>query len=505
MESWLKKHNKLSAFLLGSSAVLAMPPYYVFPVLLIAFGGLLYLLNETNSYKKSFLIGYLFGFGFFSFGFLWVGNAVLIEPEKTGWLYPVIFFASGAYFGLFAAVPAMLSHYMKSVFLKIFTFAATWTIFEWIRGWFLTGFPWNPMGSALAFNPLFIQLAAVFGVYGLSFLTVLFCCLPFAFLKGKKNFFVAFSLEIAIFSGILTFGFLRLPVDIEFTHTKVRLVQPSIPQNLKWNKQAAESNFRQYVDMSIADGQDDVDFVIWGETAATFNPRFYAEYGEDYKKAVPNNGYLISGAIDYEYAFGDRLAKNSMLVMDKTGEIVGAYDKMHLVPFGEYIPFREYLPDFIRPIANIIGDFKRGETHNVIALPDKPSFSGLICYEIIFPSQVKDKRNRPEWLALLTNDGWYGISMGPYQHLVAAEFRAVEEGLPIVRSANSGISAVIDTFGRVTAKIDLAKRGIVDAKIPRAILPTIYAEYGNLPIIIICLLILAVCGIINEKIRVNVD
>ena len=494
----LKKYYKLSAFLLGASGVASMPPFYIFPALILAFSGLLYISDKTDSYKKSFMVGYLFGFGFFSFGFLWVGNAVLIEPEKTGWLYPLIFLASGAYFGLFAAVPTMIINRAKNMFLKIFMFAAAWTIFEWVRGWFLTGFPWNPIGSATAFNPLFIQSASIWGVYGLSFLTVLFCSLPAAFVKGKKSAIAALILMAAIFGGDIIFGFLRLPDKTELSDTKVRLVQPSIPQELKWNKETMESNFQQYVDLSSKAGLDDVDFVMWGETASPFNPRFHYDYIESYQKATPKTGYLVFGMIDYEYTFGDVFLKNAMLVMDKTGEIVGAYDKMHLVPFGEYIPLRRYLPSYVRPLANLVGELKEGKEHNVISLENKPAFGGLICYEVIFPAEVVDKKNRPEWIAVLTNDGWYGISAGPYQHLVAAQFRAAEEGLPIVRSANSGISAVIDPFGRITAKIGLAEKGFVDAAIPKAISPTFFAEYGNFPILLLCLIFLVLCLFLNE-------
>ena len=503
MKNYAEKHYKLSAFLLGALSVVALPPHYFFPVLVLTLSCLLYLLSNTNSYKKSFTIGYLFGFGLFSFGFSWVGNAVLLEPEQTGWLYPVIFLASGAYFGLFVAVPALLANRAKNILLKIFVFSAAWTIFEWIRGWFLTGFPWNPIGSTLAFYPAFIQPAAIFGVYGLSFLTVLFCSLPAAFTGGKKEVIISSVLMDIIACSVFIFGFLRLLDNTEFSETKVRLIQPAIPQSLKWNKQLLEDNFMQYVELSGQEENNDIDFVIWGETASPFNPRIFSEYSEEYKKATPDNGYLIFGTIDYEYAFGDRMAKNSMLVMDKNGEIVDSYDKIHLVPFGEYIPLREYLPDFVRPVANIIGDFKQGEGHNVIKLENKPSFSGLICYEVIFPSKVTDKNNRPEWIAVLTNDGWYGISAGPYQHLVAAQLRAVEEGISVVRSANSGISAVIDPFGRISAKIDLAKKGFVDAKIPQSLSPTFYAEHGNLTILIICMLILVLCGIINETIIKN--
>ena len=502
MKNWLQNHSKLTVFLSGILAVSALPPYYIFPALVVAFCSLIYFLERAETYKKSSLLGYLFGFGFFAFGFSWVGNAVLVEPEKTGWLYPIVFLGSGAFFGLFTAFPAMFSHFAKNTFTRIFALAAWWTIFEWIKSWILTGFPWNPIGSVLAFNPVFVQLAAIFGVFGLSFLTIVFCCLPIAFFEGQKKALISLGLMLVILGGILVFGFWRLPTEIEFTDTKVRLVQPSSPQNLKWDRQAAESNFLQYVEMSAQNGLANVDFVIWGETAATFNPRFYAEYDDGYKKAVPDKGYLIFGTVDYEYAFGDRMAKNSMLVMDKEGEIVGAYDKMHLVPFGEYVPLRDYLPEVIQPVANIIGDFKRGEGHNVIRLKDKPAFGGLICYEIIFPSEITDKENRPEWLALLTNDGWYGISAGPYQHLVAAQLRAIEEGLPIVRSANSGISAIIDAFGRITTKIGLAEKGIIEGKIPTAISPTIYAKHGNKLILLLCCLILFVCftsGKINRK------
>lgn len=495
-------YKKTYAFLAGMLCVAGLPPYYVLMAPIVGFCSLMLILNGAKSKKEAFAAGYWFGFGFFSFGLSWIGNAVLIEPERTGWLFPIILLSSGGFFGLFAAFPAMFTWFAKSIWRKIFVFAAMWTVFEWIRGFFLSGFPWNPVGSMFAFCSQLIQSAAIIGTFGLSFVAVLFFCLPAAgIIKRGKQAAEALILMALVFFVNAEYGVLRLKyADNGNSDTKIRIVQPAIPQVLKWEKSALGENFAQYAAMSAQSGIDDIDFVIWGETASPYNPRFMPLYLQKFVTAVPNDGYLLFGAVDYEFVDGDYRPKNSMLVMNKDGDIVDSYDKSHLVPFGEYIPFRKYLPDFVQPVAKIIGDFKAGDAHKVISLKDKPSLGALICYEVIFPADVVDENNRPQWIAVLTNDGWYGDSMGPYQHLVSAQMRAIEEGLPIVRSANSGISAIIDAYGQITEQLGLQKRGVVDGLLPKPLSrPTIYSKIHNLPIAALCLLIAAISIFFKRK------
>ncbi len=497
--AYIFKHKKIMALTSGCLLVLSLPPYYFWPISLVCFSYLLYCLNSSNTKKESFLLGYWFGFGFFSIGLSWIGNAVLVDPWQTGWLYPIILCASGLFFGFFVAIPSLLSFWYKNIFTKIIIFASWWTVFEWIRSFFLTGFSWNLLGTSLAFSPTMIQSASIFGTYGLTFFFIIFSGLPIAYIKDKKNRIIALSLIFVIAISNFIFGYIRLNQSYQNTPVIIRLVQPAISQKLKWEESSLHNNFIQHINMSKKQPLDNIDFVIWGETASPYNPKFRTEYLQDYISAVPDNGYLIFGGIDYAFENSKYYPKNSMFVMNKQGHVVDSYDKMHLVPFGEYVPFRKYLPEFIRPIANIIGEFKTGKNHKKIILPKKPSFGGLICYEIIFPSQIIDKNNRPQWLIVLTNDGWYGNSMGPYQHLVAAQMRAVEEGLPVVRSANTGISAVIDAYGRVIKQIPLQKSDILDVKLPKDIKATLYADYGNTIILTICLLIIAIISILHIK------
>ena len=243
----------------------------------------------------------------------------------------------------------------------------------------------------------------------------------------------------------------------------MRIVQPNTPQAEKWRPENRARQLNKLVEMSRRDGFDGLAAVIWPETA----PPFIVEPGspslEVMAKAVPPDGYLLTGA-----ARGtgkrDEGVWNSLLVIDKAGTIVASYDKVHLVPLGEYIPFHKQLA----PVSGFIGrgSFEEGLSRVTLDLPRLPSFSPIICYEVIFPAAVTGPGARPRWLLNVTNDAWFGLSSGPYQHLASARLRAVEEGLPMIRAANTGVSAVIDAYGRVLAALDMQQEGIIDHRIP---------------------------------------
>lgn len=497
-ENFFIKHRKTTALTLGAAAAFGFAPTYAVLLTLCSLFAAFVVADKMQNLRQAAAFGYWYGFGMFAVGFYWIGNALLIDAATFGWLYPIVLFGAGAFFGLFTIVPFMVWHQFSAsgTWQKIVAFAAAWVLTEWVRSFILTGFPWNPLGSVFAFEPMFMQTASLWGVYGLSFLAAFLSGSLYLYYFGRKSGGVLF---LVVLSLMLGFGFWRVgqykpyPGDI-----KVRLVQPSIPQQMKWNRQALEENFAAYIKMSRQKPLTDIDFVVWGETAIPFDLDRDWRHLQQLREAVPPQGYLIGGMV----RFDDEKAYNSLYVFNPDGGVEGVYDKSHLVPFGEYIPLRNYLPEWIKPVAANVSDFGVGKKYKNIEIGGYPAFGALICYEIIFPGEVTGRTNRPSWLVVLTNDGWYGNSAGPYQHLAAAQMRAVEEGLTIVRSANSGISAVIDPLGRIIGSLPLNAKGFLDVSLPYNLeLQTLYGKNKNIYVISFIVLILGVLCIYERLIK----
>lgn len=504
LNNFFKNHKKITAFLLGSLSVQAFPPFYHWYLLFICLSGLLLLVNTAQNKKQAFSAGYWFGFGFFSFGLAWVNNALLVHPEQTGWLVPITFLISGAFLGLFLAFPALLSFLFKSLPARWLALGSWIVIFEWLRSWILTGFPWNLWGSCLAVNSALIQGASVIGTYGLSLILILTSSAPTFILNApSKRKIVTVSASVASVILLLwAFGTWRLSNRInESSETKIRFVQPSISQTVKWSKELQQQHFQKYIELSRSQPLTDIAAVIWGETASPYQLDMDSPAMQQALQAVPDNGFLITGQVRYEdNYYGGWWLLNSALAINHQGVIEDSYDKSHLVPFGEYIPLREYLPDFIRPVANTIGTFKPGTGPRNIKLPTLPPFGIQICYEIIFPHHIITQNPKPEWLINLTNDGWYGISSGPYQHLVSTRLRAAEEGITIARSANSGISALINPYGETIAELGLSEEGILDAALPKQLqIPTVYNRLGNFLPLLLCSVGILLAWLISRK------
>ncbi len=499
-----KTSPSLLAFVLGTLSVAALPPYYCFILLFFTLSGWLLLLNAAPSPRKAFAVGYWFGFGFFAFGFSWIGNALLIDPAPLAWLYPFCLLAGGAFFGLFFAFPAWISCYFKGIAARYLSFSALLVIFEWLRSFVLTGFPWNLWGSVLAFCPQALQGASLAGTYGLSLWALLIGTAPAFWLQKRcfSRFLISLALIFGLGAPLCVYGNWRLEHQPQpQREIKVRLVQPAIPQNMKWNPQTLAQNFNEYIDMSRLPGQDGVDFVIWGETASPYALDLDLNALKAAASAAPKNGYLITGLVRYEQTTDQPyIPVNSLFVLNRQGEIAAVYDKFHLVPFGEYIPLRTYLPDSVRPLTNTISDFKPGPGPQKLSLAGYPDLGALICYEIIFPHQIVPPLNPPSWVVNITNDGWYGDSAGPYQHLVATRLRAIEEGISIIRVANTGISAIISPYGSVLASIPLNQKAILDAGVPiYTNLSTIYGDNGNIIPLILCLVNLGLAWVFKRK------
>jgi apolipoprotein N-acyltransferase len=369
--------------------------------------------------------------------------------------------------------PSMGGRYCRLLLLAI-----AWTIAEWLRGHVFTGYAWNPLAHVWAFATPLLQGAALFGVYGLGLLTFVILAAPAAGWRAS-------ILALVVAGGAGFAGQAAMaPVDTAGDGRLVRIVQPNTPQAEKWRPEMRAAHMAKLVEMSRRDGFDGLAAVIWPETAPPVVVVPGSAVLEVMAKAVPPGGYLLTGAARQTRNREDGVW-NSLLVVDGEGGIVATYDKVHLVPLGEYIPFHKQLA----PVSGAIGrgSFEVGESRVTLDLPRLPSFSPIICYEVIFPAAVTGPGPRPRWLLNVTNDAWFGLSSGPYQHLASARLRAVEEGLPMLRAANTGVSAVIDAYGRVLAALDMQREGVIDHRIPAAREPTPYGRWGDGALVVLLL------------------
>lgn len=489
--SLLGWRRAVAATVLGLVATGALPPIHAVPLLLIAFTGLLWVADGVRSWRGAFGVGWWFGLGHFASGLYWIAHALLVDAARFAWMIPFAVLGLAAGLALFTgAALAVVSLSRARGVARVLVLGLAWTAAEWLRGHLLTGFPWNLTGTVWADLPAMMQLSAAVGVYGLGLMTVILAALPAtladaataaAGIGGRPlQRWLGVLVGAAVLALIWTGGVLRL-ADAEDTivgGVRLRLVQPNVAQSLKWSRDLLESHFNRIVELSQSAPTARITHVIWPETAVPFFLAKDSVHLAAVAAVAPPNGAVITGAPrttpQPEAVFR---AWNSLHAVDHAGRVVATYDKAHLVPFGEYVPLRDVLP--LSKIAPGATDFSAGPGPVSLAVPGLPKISPLICYEIIFPGDVVAPDDRPGALLNVTNDAWFGISAGPFQHFAAARFRAVEEGLPLIRAANNGISAVVDPWGRVVVSLGLGRTGFVDSDLPVAIAPTLYARLGD--------------------------
>lgn len=471
------------AMVLGCAASAALPPVYALPLLVVAFSGLMWQLEGARRGRGAFAAGWWFGFGHFAIGLYWIAHALLVDAAKFGWMIPFAIGGLAAGFGLFTGVAGLAVRLARGRGVSgVLLLAVSWGAVEWLRGHVLTGFPWNLIGTSWAAIPAMMQPAALIGLYGLGLLTVAIAAMPATLARrgaGLSQRWIGTAAAAAVLATGWSYGSLRLAAsgDDVVPGVRLRLVQPDVPQSLKWDPSLREQHFQQTLALSRAPGFEQRTHIIWPEAAVPFILAEDTPHRLALATAVPANGLLITGGLRVARANNGVQVWNSLLAINGSAEIVATYDKFHLVPFGEYVPLRNILPlEKITP-GNI--DFSAGPGPVTLALPGLPKASPLICYEIIFPGAVVAANERPQWLLNVTNDAWFGISSGPYQHFAAARFRAVEEGMPLVRAANNGVSAIVDSYGRIMTSLDLGRRGVVDGDLPRAIEAPLYARLGD--------------------------
>jgi apolipoprotein N-acyltransferase len=496
---------RTSALILGALAALTLPPFHLYP-LLLAFAGLLDLLRQTERRRQAFALGWCFGFAHFLLGLYWIGIAFFTDAERFGiFAVPAVVLLC-AYLACFPALAAWLTvlYRWQSPIASALVLALAWTATEALRGLLFGGFPWNLIGYGFAQSTAISQLAALTGVHGLSLLAVTLGALPAAWLDrserpGWQPLVAGAATLIAIWAG----GALRLADAVAEPSAAVhlRLVQGNIAQHHKWQPEARARAFERHLSLSAARAGA-VTHVIWPESAAPYPLEQEPVARQMVARVVPPDGLLLTGGERYDFSSEPPRAWNSLFVIDGTGTIRARYDKRDLVPFGEFLPLRAVLSRLgLDKLTHGSVDFQAGPGRQTIALPGLPPVSPLICYEAIFSGGVVDPGARPDWLLNITNDAWFGHSSGPYQHFSMARMRAIEEGLPLVRSANSGISAVIDPWGRVRAELGLGETGVLDADLPRPSPGTTpFARTGPV-IVVVPAAILALCALLLEARR----
>ncbi|MCP4934920.1 MAG: apolipoprotein N-acyltransferase [bacterium] len=505
-----------TAFAAGSLSVLSQAPFHLWPVLFFTLPLLIWLIdgavehhanNPRQLLKKAAALGWTFGFGYFLFGLYWIGKAFVVEAGIFLYLLPIAMILMPAGLALFYSLAIGLAAlFWKSGLSRVLTLALALAITEYLRGHIFTGFPWNALGHVFAGEAGLSQLSSLFDPYALSFFCVLIFGSPAIALFKRQSEQVKNQRErtgIAIYKAPLIlvcsllvasiWGHFRLhnAINHEVPNVVLRLVQPNIKQVDKWRPGNAGPIYRTMLELSAQktkqspQGLNSITHLIWPESALPFFMAHSPEALKGIEILLPDQVTLITGAMRYKPSkqvdtSSQRAVYNSLFVIDGKARITRTFDKKHLVPFGEYLPFQSVLEAIgLRQIVQVRGHFETGQQPRLVRLDNAPPFAPLICYEVVFPHEIIEQGVRPEWLLNLTNDAWYGVSTGPYQHFVQSRIRAIEQGLPMVRVANTGISGVIDPYGRVQQSLPLAAKGVLDAALPRAIDKTIYARYGK--------------------------
>lgn len=461
----------LAALGLGALAAVALPPVHAIPVLLVSVPGLLALLDGARGPWVAARRGWWFGLGHHVLGLYWITEAILFEAERFWWLVPLAVPATAAVLAVFIAAACGVARLASPGWPRVLALAGAWVLADLARQFVLTGFPWNPWGSVWeipgTLGDVFIQPAAWIGVHGLTLATLLLAATPALGWRWR----IGAGAMLAVWAA---FGLIRLHTPSSPPAAlNVVLVQGNVAQGQKWNQDLAVRIFQHYLALSepgLTPAGDGPVVEIWPETAFPG----LLQIDEPARQAIVQTTHgapTLVGSVRFDE---QRRPRNSLLAVVDGGAIAGIYDKWHLVPFGEYIPDWLPLPIMVMPG----GGFASGPGPRTLHVPGLPPFGVLICYEAIFPGEIVERNDRPAWLVNVTNDAWFGNSTGPRQHLAAARIRAVEEGLPLMRVANTGISAAFDARGRELGRLDMQQTGTLAVALPGPLPETLFARFG---------------------------
>ena len=491
----------LLALAAGATSAFAFAPYDLWPLAIIGIAALLALIGKAATPGTAFRFGWLFGTGHFSVGLTWIATAFTFQakmPAMLGWVAVVLL---AMFLALYIGAAALVTHRLgRTAIGRIFVLAAAWMLAEWLRGWVLSGFAWNPLGAATLPIGAIGQYASIVGALGLSGLVVLLGGALWALVEPRAT---AMQRRLAglVFAIVGLLAFLG-PLKGEAAPANapmIFVVQPNIGQDVKYD----EGHLQTYLAMTrrALAGAAAPAIVLWSESSVFGLVEEDAGLRARLAEALgPGDLLLFGGVAAIRDAVGNVTAlTNSLFVIDAAGVLHGRYDKAHLVPLGEYVP--------LRPLMEAIGltrltpgdiDFQPGPGPATLVLPGMPPVGVQICYEIIFGGAVVDRANRPAWIANISNDAWFGPT-GPPQHLAQARLRAIEEGLPVARATPTGISAIIDARGTVVAQVLQGVADTASAPMPAARAPMPFARWGHLTSLIWGLVLLAIGSWVDRR------
>jgi apolipoprotein N-acyltransferase len=491
----VKKIDIALALISGVLFVLVFPPFDFYPLAWVALVPLLVAVGGKNL-KASFFLGTLTGFVYFTGTIYWIFNSMYFYGKVPAVLSLLLLIALclylGAYVGIFSALFNSLSK--NSRFPALFLVPVIWVTLEFLRTYAFTGFPWSVLGYSQYKFLTLIQIADITGIYGISFLLAALNGAIFDVvvnwpkklssmpLFGRWPMTVGLLLLALIIISSLLYGMWRLKTDEGWQRIRASVIQGNVEQERKWNIKFQREIIDTYKSLTIGASKYSPDLIVWPETAVPFifghDESLTSEVVEFQKTLV---AYLLFGSVivrdikDNKYQLS-----NSALLMSPEGEVLSVYDKIHLVPYGEYVPLRRFFP-FIEKLVESIGDFVRGKEYTVMDI-SPARISSLICYEIIFPGMVrKFVENGANLIVTITNDAWFGRSSAPYQHFSMAVFRAVENRVPVIRAANTGISGFIDAKGRIKRKSNIFIEAVLTEDLAiGSFKKSFYSKYGDL-------------------------
>jgi apolipoprotein N-acyltransferase len=527
----LGKFPRWTALVAGAASAYGFEPWGLWPLTLVCFALLIQLISTAPSTKGAFMLGWLFGVGHFTFGNQWIAVAFTFQAAMPVWLGYIAVFGLALYLAVYPALAAAGAYWIHHRATKalpdpggddekirptatlhlILAFAGLWIITEWLRSWVFTGYVWNPLSVVTLSIPYLSQPATALGTYGLSGLMLLAVGMILKFVTlwtsasdverdddGRTGYFLGGLILFALAAVAITGRSSYYQSAPDRAPVAITVAQPNISQADKYAPGYDAINFAKLAMNSRPMPDQGPRLIFWPEAAIpdyleeSYPYRYYqGQPGESAFGArarlttlMGDGDILVTGANRLVIEKGQLIAaRNSVSAIDANGDILGHYDKAHLVPYGEYLP----MPWLLRPLglARLVpGDLDfwhgPGPQTMTVNLNGKPVKIGIqICYEMIFSGRVTDRKNRPDFIFNPSNDAWFG-TIGPPQHLAQARLRAIEEGLPVVRATPTGISAVIDANGRIVKSLPLGTSGRIDAVVPQAKAPTLFARFGNI-------------------------
>jgi len=520
----LHRFPRWSAMGAGAASAYGFEPWGLWPLTLVCFALLIHLIAHAQNTKRAFILGWLFGVGHFTFGNQWIAVAFTFQAAMPIWLGYIAVLLLALYLAVYPALAAAGAVGIRQFAVKIFgnsradaghgagtfslilAFAGLWIITEWLRSWVFSGYVWNPLAVGFVSHWFDLWLPTI-GTYGVGGLMIL--ASGAIALLGNRRWTNGCVLAAIVGAAILSSAKINVPEPSLSGRTAVTIVQPNISQADKYAPGYDVINFAKLAMNSRPLPGQAPRLILWPEAAIPD----YLEDGYPYRYYYGQPGESAAGArarLTTLMADGDVLvtganrlifekrqlvaARNSVSAMDAFGRMLGHYDKAHLVPYGEYLP----VPWLLKPLglARLVPgslDFWPGPGAQTmtVTVDGKPVKIGMqVCYEMIFSGQTVDRNNRPDFIFNPSNDAWFG-TIGPPQHLAQARLRAIEEGLPVIRSTPTGISAIIDADGRILQSLPLGSDGRIDTFLPRAKAPTFFARFGNvIPLAFAGLLIL---------------